>query len=120
MPSFEPSLHVTIPSGQGFANTNWIPNTYYQPDANSTVYYTSVISTNDNPVLTLQASYADFYGNVMVEGSTNINSDWYPVSELHNYLNATETFYYNVTGYHPYIRIAFVSNAGAVTNVLAR
>lgn len=120
LPSFVPSVEITIPSGQAFANVSWIPNTYYVPDANSTVYFTSVYTTTDNPTLTLQATYTDFYGNVMVEGSTVGNSNWYPVSNLFNYANATNTFYYNVNGFHPFIRIAFVSNAGVVTNILAR
>ncbi len=120
LPSFVPSTELTIPSGQGFANTGWIPNNYYVPDPNSAVYYTSAYTTSDNPSLTIQATYEGFYGNVMVEGSTNVNSDWYPVSPLFNYTDTTETFHYNVTGFHPYIRVAFVSNAGVVTNILAR
>lgn len=120
LPSFVPSTEISIPSGQGFANTNWIPNNYYNPDPNSTAYFTSVYTTNDNPTLTLQATYNEFYGNVMVEGSTEENTNWYPISELQNYSNATATFHYNVTGYHPFIRIAFVSNSGVVNNVLVR
>ena len=39
---------------------------------------------------------------------------------FYNYTDTTDTFHYNITGFHPYIRIGFVSNAGIVTNVLAR
>ena len=119
LPSFVPSTELSIPTGQGFANTNWIGNTY-NADPNSTVYYTSVYTSNDNPTLTMQASYSEFYGDVLIEGSTDIDRDWYPVSEIFSYTDTTETFHYNITGFHPYIRMAFLSNAGVVTNVLAR
>lgn len=120
LPSFVPSTELTIPTGQGFANMTWLPNTYYVPDPNSNVYFTSVYTTTDNPTLTLQATYTGFYGNVMIEGSTEIDKDWYPVSEIFSYTDTTDTFHYNVSGYHPYIRMAFVSNAGVVTNILVR
>ena len=119
LPSFVPSAMITIPTGQGFANTNWIGNTY-TADPNSTVYYTSVYTSNDNPTLTMQASYAGFYGDVLIEGSTDIESDWYPVSAVFSYTDTTETVHYNIRGFHPYIRMSFLSNAGVVTNILAR
>jgi hypothetical protein len=120
LPSFVPSERVTIPDGQQFANTNWIPNTYVNPAPNSTVYCSSVVTTNNNPVVTMQASFGEFYGNVFIEGSTIVDGDWYLASNIFSYANTTSTEGYTVTGYHPYIRMTFVSNAGVVTNLWAR
>lgn len=120
LPSFVPSMPITIPDGQEFANTNWIPNNYVNPNPNSTIYCSSVVSTNDNPVLSLQATYTDFYGNVFIEGSTIVDGNWYLVSNIYNYTDQTSTEGYLVRGYHPYIRMTFVSNAGVVTNLWTR
>ena len=114
LPSFIPSEPVSIPTGQVFPNTN--PNG--NSDSNLT-YYTSTITTNDNPILTLQAQYSDYYGNIAIEGSTIVDGDWYPIF-VDTYEELTETKGYVVRGYHPYIRMQFESNAGIVTNILAR
>jgi hypothetical protein len=115
MPSFIPSANVSIPTGQPFPNLN--PNS--NADSNSQTYYSSVINTDNNPILTLQTHYDQYYGNVIVEGSTIVDGDWYPITTA-TYSNVTDTYGYVVRGYHPYIRMQFVSNTGAVTNILAR
>lgn len=114
LPSFIPSMPISIPTGQFFPNTN--------PEGNSDsdiTYYTSVINTNDSPILTLQAQYTDYYGNIVIEGSTNVDSDWYPIL-TDTYTAETDTKGYVVQGYHPYVRMQFASNNGAVTNILSR
>ena len=114
LPSFIPSESITIPTGQTF------PNSYPNGNSDSNIiYYTSVITTNDNPILTLQAQYSDYYGNIAIEGSTIVDGDWYPIF-ADTYEELTETKGYVVQGYHPYIRMQFESNAGIVTNILAR
>ena len=113
LPSFVPSQLVTIPTGQPFPNLN--PNI-----ANDYTYFTSIINTQDNPILTIQAEYTEFYGNVVIEGTTNQQAtDWYPI-QTDEYANLSETKGYTIKGYHPYVRMSFTSNAGAVTNILAR
>ena len=114
LPSFVPSANVTIPTGQAFPNTN--PE--YSP-ANGYVYYTSVIDTNSNPVLTIQAKYDQFYGNVIIEGSTQPDVDWYPIL-TNTYDNVSATMGYVVEGFHPFVRMEFDSNSGAVLNILSR
>ncbi len=116
LPAFIPSQSVSIPTGQPFPNIN--PNA--NANSNSVTYYTSVITTNDNPILTLQAQFSDYYGNVLIEGSTIVDADWYPISNVFSYANVSDTVGYTVRGYHPYVRMQFVSNVGVVTNVLAR
>lgn len=119
LPSFVPSQPVTIPTGQGFPTANMIPNV----TANVGVFYSSVITTDGSPTLTLQASYANFTGNVLIEGSTIVDDDWYPIGLPHEYANTTDTFGYTIKGYHPFVRMAFTtdtSNVSVVTNILAR
>lgn len=113
LPSFVPSMPVSIPSGQPFPNVQSNLN----PSANT--YYTSVISTDGNPTITLQAQYNQFSGNVVIEGSSIGNADWYSI-QTHSYANTTDTHGYTVKGFHPYVRISFTSNAGEVANVLVR
>jgi len=116
LPNFVPSYPVTIPTGQPFPNLNQ----YSNANSNASTYYTSVITTNDNPILTIQTRYTEYYGNVVIEGSTEVNADWYPILADVGLANTTETKGYTVRGFHPYIRVQFVSNTGAVTNILAR
>jgi hypothetical protein len=117
LPSFIPSAEISIPTGQPFPN---LANANLQmSNANGYTYTTSVFETNDNPVLTIQVNYNEFYGNVIVQGSTISDGDWYPV-QLHSYANTSATEGYVVTGYHPYIRVSFTSNSGQVDKVLSR
>lgn len=115
LPSFIPSMPITIPTGQPFPNLN--PNANSNTTANT--YYTSVINTENNPILTLQAQYSEYYGNVTIEGSTIVDNDWYPIT-TEAYSNLSDTKGYTVIGYHPYIRMVFTSNVGVVTNILSR
>lgn len=115
LPAFVPSQPISIPTGQPFPNLN--PNANSNSTANT--YYSSVINTEDNPILTLQAQYSDYYGNVVIEGSTVDDADWYTITTA-SYSNTSDTYGYTVKGFHPYIRMTFTSNVGVVTNILAR
>ena len=119
LPSFVPSQIVTIPTGQPFPNldaNNSIANAL--PNANT--YYSSVINTQDNPILSIQANYHEFNGEVLIEGTFNSQlTDWYPITS-DEYDNVTDTKGYTIKGYHPFVRMVFTSNTGAVTNILAR
>lgn len=115
LPSFVPSQEVSIPTGQPFPNLN--PNANANTTAN--VFYSSVINTEDNPILTIQTKYEEFTGNVTIEGSTVVDSDWYPITYA-NYANTSDTYGYTIKGFHPYVRMVFTANVGVVTNILAR
>lgn len=112
LPAFVPSSEITIPTNQVFPNT--VPNT-----TASLTYYTSVINTEDNPILSLQTTYSEFSGNVVIEGSCTYDTGWYPIL-TNTYENTTDTYGYVVKGFHPFIRIKFTSNSGSVTNILSR
>lgn len=114
LPSFVPSANITIPTGQAF------PNLHTENQQANYTYHTSVINTEDNPILTIQAHYTEYYGNVVIEGSTIVDGDWYEIDTDTDLANVTETRGYTIKGFHPFVRMSFTSNAGAVTNILAR
>jgi hypothetical protein len=119
LPSFIPSSTVTIPTGQPFPNLSQA-NLDYFGSGNTVGYSTSVISTEDNPILTIQAQYDSYYGNVVIEGSCQPDVDWYPIQIYTDLANLTDTVGYVIKGYHPFVRMTFTSNAGSVTNILSR
>ena len=113
LPSFVPSYEITIPTGQAFPNS---PNA----NGNSLTYTTSVLSTSNNPILTIQTEYIEFYGNTTIQGSSIVDNDWYDIVTTEEVSNVSQTVGYVIQGYHPYIRMQFTSNAGAVANLLTR
>ncbi len=115
LPSFVPSANISIPTGQPFPNLDINNN----PLPNGNTYYSSVINTEDNPILTIQTTYFEFNGDVTILGSTQPDTEWYPIT-THTYANTSDTYGYTIRGYHPFVKMQFMSNAGAVTNILAR
>ena len=119
LPSFVPSETVTIPTGQPFPNLD-INNSIDNVLPNANTYYSSVINTNDNPVLTIQAHLYEYNGEVGIEGTFSSSlTDWYPITS-EEYLETTDTVGFTVKGFHPFIRMSFTSNTGVVSNILAR
>jgi hypothetical protein len=120
LPSFVPSQAVTIPTGQPFPNLN--PNVNANsPLPNANIYYSSTINTQDNPILTIQTKLEEYNGYITIEGTCNQQlTDWYPIIETEEYDNVSATQGYTITGFHPFVRMVFTSNAGVVTNILAR
>jgi len=119
LPSFVPSQIVTIPTGQPFPNLD--PNVNANnPLTNANTYYSSIINTQDNPVLSIQAKLDGYNGDVSIEGTCNQQlTDWYPIT-TDSYEDTTGTQGYTIHGFHPFVRMVFTSNAGVVTNILAR
>lgn len=113
LPAFIPSESISIPTGQPF------PNLSNTPLSNANTYYSSVINTEDNPILTVQTSLHNYNGNVSIEGSSIVDGDWYPITN-HSYANTTDTFGYIIKGFHPYVRMVFTSTSGEADNILAR
>lgn len=113
LPSFTPSFSVSIPTSQTFPDANANVNT------TGVSFYSSVVASTDNPILTFQATYTGFTGNVSLQGSTVPNADWYTI-DTYSYANAASTAGYTIQGYHPYVRMEFVANCGSVTNLLVR
>ena len=83
LPSFVPSANITIPTGQPFPNldqNNSVDNAL--PNANT--YYSSVINTQDNPILTIQTSFVEFNGDVTVLGSTQPDTITSPLNSTYD------------------------------------
>jgi len=117
LPNFVPSYQLTIPTSQMFPNSQAYLNS--NGESNLT-YYSSVLDTNDNPILTIQTNYIEFYGNTTIQGSAVVDGDWYDIITTEEVSNVTQTVGYIIQGYHPYIRMEFISNSGAVGNILTR
>ena len=119
LPSFVPSQLVTIPTDQTLPNANANAN------SEAVTFYSSVINTQDSGVLTASIDYANYVGNVTLQGSTLVDSDFYDINSF-RYGNAangnseSSTIGYTMTGYHPYIRIKFEANVGNIVTLLAR
>jgi hypothetical protein len=107
LPKHSPSMEVTIPS-------------HPTPVSNTVTFTTSVINTSYNPVLTIQPYYNNFSGVVKVQGSTIPDNDWYDILESDPLLDYTDTDYYVVNGFHPFVRLQFQCTQGNVTDVLVR
>lgn len=107
LPSFVPSHIVTIPQ-------HTLPN-------NSTeTYYSSTLNTAENPILTLQTYFANYSGTMQIQGSTVPDADWYDIGSNYTYLDVNTSQGYIIDGYHPYVRVKFISTQGDVTQILAR
>lgn len=117
LPSFVPSSEVTIPQSQNFPNVVASNSASY--GLTEYTYHSSVVNTEDNPILTLQTKFSEFEGDVVVEGSTQPDSSWYEIVS-NTYANTSATFGYTIKGYHPYVRMTFVSDYGEVEKILVR
>jgi hypothetical protein len=93
------------------------------PGAPAGTYYSSILTTQYSPKITMQLSYDGYVGTVTIQGSTNGTSNWYDI-EMFDYTDPTTPTTgsegYTVEGYHPYINVKFDSTIGNVTNIIAR
>jgi hypothetical protein len=106
LPKHLPSMQVGI-------------STHEQPNNNTVVFYSDVVSTSYTPSITVQAYYTGFSGVVKVQGSTSPTTDWYDIADA-TYIESTQTDMYVIEGFHPYLRLQFTSTQGTVDKILAR
>jgi hypothetical protein len=116
-PAFVPSQLLTIPD--------------QAPD--SSIYYTSTLTTAGNRLTTFQIDPVAFTGSLRVQGSSDAVAqtvEWYDVSfenlengttvdSLH-FVEATERRAINVSGFHPYIRLEFDITDGNIDLITYR
>lgn len=107
LPKHMPSDVITIPT---HPVANGVTQTY-----NSSVY-----ATTDKSLFTIQTYFTNFTGNIQVQGSILGDSDWYNVTDTNAYSTETGTDYYTIEGYHPFLRLQFVSSLGSADNILIR
>lgn len=107
-PAITVAQELSILSGVGENNT--------APDT----YYSEIYKTNYRDKVTLQLMYDGFVGTITTQGSTDGQSGWYDI-EYEDYISAFSTTEgYTINGFHPYMRIKFVSTVGSVTKILVR
>ena len=112
LPSFVQSKEVTIPSHQQpFAQSGNVNPQVAPPNAGQPViYYSSTINTIDAPVLSTQVFMTKFTGNIEWQGSTLADfSLFYPITEPIPYTDNSITDGFNITGYHPYVRLKIIN-----------
>jgi hypothetical protein len=110
-PAFVASQELTIPS--------------QAPD--SSVYYTSTLTTDGNRLTTFQIDPVNYTGTLAVQGATfspDTNPEWYdiPFEDLKtgntvnslDFISATERLGINVQGFHPYLRLELQISNGNV------
>ena len=107
LPPHIPASEVTIP-------------THPSPSDQAVTFFSSVFGTDDSPVLSLQLYLDNYSGNVQVQGSTTVDSNWYNIGTTLTYLSETGSQGLSVNGFHPYLRIKFDYTQGDVTKILAR
>ena len=109
-----PGSKLSVESG---ANAN--------ANSEALTFLSSVINTQDNPILTTSIDYANYVGNLTIQGSTLVDADYYDINS-YRYGNAangnseSRTIGYTINGYHPYIRLKFEANVGNIVTILAR
>lgn len=107
LPSFVASTEVTVPS-------------HAPLNGAAITFYSSRITTNSNPVLTIQSEFTDFVGNVQVQGSTT-GTDWYDIGAPIDFVDPTTvTIGQSISGFHPFVQLKFVGTNGTINKILAR
>ena len=121
LPQFIASQPVSIPTINGKNSwpqpgpTNW-PDWALQPQPLSnnylSEYYSSHMPTNGASLTTIKYDLLHYTGTLKVQGAQDYESIWYDVTENRDYLDETGTFYINVVGFHPLLRLAINNSLG--------
>jgi hypothetical protein len=121
MPEFIPSQVVTIPDiyGKnqyvGTAPTGW-PDWALNPQPINSIqmteFYSSFMESNESSFTTVKYDLVHYTGTVKVQGAENYEAVWTDVSELKEYLDASQSDYINITGYYPLLRLALNNSIG--------
>ena len=121
LPEFVASQPVTIPTING--KNSWPqpgPSSYPdwalnpQPLSNNylTEYYSSHIDTNGASLTTIKYDLEHYTGTVKVQAAQDYESVWIDVTSSTEYFDETGTFYINVVGFHPLLRLAINNSQG--------
>lgn len=120
-PDFEDSVNLTIPTIYGPNSwpdnppSGW-PDWALTPQpinyTQQTEYFSSHIPTNGRQLTTIKMDLEHFTGTIKAQAAQDYLAPWYDVTESTQYLNATETVYLNVVGFHPLIRLALNQSQG--------
>jgi hypothetical protein len=121
LPQFIPSQPVTIPTINGKNSwpqpgpQSW-PDWALSPQPQSrnylTEYYSSHINTTGASLTTIKYDLVHFTGTLKVQGAQDYESVWVDVTESRQYFDETGTFYINVVGFHPLLRLGINNSLG--------
>lgn len=103
-PDFVPSEILTVPSNPERHINN--------PNRN----YTSMAYVEGRELVTFQFEFDNFSGNVKAQGSKTQLGPWYDIDEQRQYINQEDRVYWNVEGFHDYLRFE-VNQYGIHANV---
>jgi hypothetical protein len=121
LPEFMASQPVTIPTIYGKNSwpqpgpQSW-PDWALQPQPQSrnylTEYYSSEINTTGSSLTTIKYDLVHYTGTVKVQAAQDYESIWMDVTESRQYFDETGTFYINVVGFHPLLRLGLNNSQG--------
>ena len=113
LPLFVASQELTIPD----------------PSSNNGLV-SSTITTNGSSLTTMQLDFDSYTGNVVVQGATTTDNEWYTIYfqdlKTGNTVNqltlsdATERLGINVSGFHPIIRLSLAPTQGKLDTITYR
>lgn len=121
LPQFQDSTNLSIPTIYGPASwpsnppAGW-PDWALSPQplnyTHTTEFYSSNIPTYGASMTTIKMDLTHFTGTIKAQGADDYEAVWYNVTESTQYMDATETIYLNVVGFHPLIRVALNQSQG--------
>jgi hypothetical protein len=120
-PEFVPSQMVTIPTITGKNQTvsaaptgwpDWALNPQPLNSTQKTEFYSSHMITNGSSLTTVKMDLIHYTGTLKLQGAQDYESEWYNVTESREFLDATQSVYFNAVGYHPLLRIALNTSIG--------
>jgi hypothetical protein len=120
-PEFVPSQMVTIPTITGKNQTvsaaptgwpDWALNPQPLNSTQKTEFYSSHMTTNGSSLTTVKMDLIHYTGTLKLQGAQDYESEWYNVTESREFLDATQSVYFNAVGYHPLLRIALNTSIG--------
>ena len=121
LPQFIPSQPVTIPTINGKNSwpqpgpqswPDWALNPQPRSSNYLTEYYSSYINTTGASLTTIKYDLVHFTGTLKVQAAQDYESVWVDVTESREYFDETGTFYINVAGFHPLLRLGINNSQG--------
>lgn len=115
-PTFVASRELTIPDQASNANSN--------------VTVSSTLTTDGVNLVTFQMDTTTYTGNVTAQGATTTDGEWYDIDvfdfETGNTVtelvlaNSSQRQAFNVSGFHPYLRLSFDTTSGNIAEIAYR
>ena len=121
LPQFMASQPVTIPTIYGknawpqAGPSSW-PDWALQPQPQSrnylTEYYSSHINTTGASLTTIKYDLVHFTGTIKAQAAQDYESVWVDVTSSTTHYDESGTFYLNVLGFHPLLRLGINNSQG--------